>query len=86
MEDKDIFFDYVDTDGTLKKAEVLTLFNVEGYDKTYAMCSIPSIDGNYEITAFIVNDKNPDGSISFDDIVDQTELSVVTKSVNGIVR
>lgn len=41
INNEDIFFEIVDTDGMVKKAEVLTLFTLEGSEKRYAICSIP---------------------------------------------
>ena len=80
-----IFFDYVDIDGTQKKAEVLTLFRIEGKEKYYAMCSIPAEDGNYDITAFIVNSTSPN-TVSFDDITDEEELKLATQAVLNIIN
>ena len=80
-----IFFDYVDVDGTQKKAEVLTLFRIEGREKYYAMCSIPAEDGNYDITAFIVNSTSPN-TVTFDDITDQEELNLAAKAVSDIIN
>ena len=80
-----IFFDYVDDNGIQKKAEVLTLFRIEGKDKYYAMCSIPTDDGNYDITAFIVNTTFPN-VVSFDDITDEEELNMAAKVVTEIIN
>ena len=89
-EDEEVFFDYVDENGTIKKAEVLTLFSLEGSDKQYAMCSLPADDGNFDITAFIVNTL-PDNTVSLDDIESEEELSCkcnygvsMTQSINEI--
>ena len=79
-----IFFDYVDVDGTKKKAEVLTLFRIDGSEKYYAMCSIPAENGNFNITAFIVNSTSPN-TVSFDDITDQKELDLAAKAVADII-
>lgn len=84
-EDEDVFFDYVDANGTIKKAEVLTLFSLEGSDKQYAMCSLPADDGNFDITAFIVNTL-PDNTVSLDDIESEEELNLVTEAVNAIME
>lgn len=63
----DVFFDYIDQDGIVKKAEVLTLFSLEGSEKQYALCSIPANDGDFDITAFIVNNLG-NNTVSLDDI------------------
>ena len=80
-----IFFDYVDANGVSKKSEVLTLFRIDGSAKYYAMCCIPSSDGNYDITAFIVNSTSPN-TVSFEDITDSNELNLVTKAVVDIIN
>ena len=83
--DDSIFFDYVDANGVSKKSEVLTLFRIDNSEKYYAMCSIPSDDGNYDITAFIVNSTSPN-TVSFDDITDPNELNTVSKVVASIIN
>ena len=83
--EESIIFDYIDVDGTHKKAEVLTLFRIEGKEKYYAMCSIPADDGNYDITAFIVNSTSPN-TVSFDDITDEEELKLAAKAVLDIIN
>ena len=83
--DEEVFFDYVAENGTIKKAEVLTLFSLEGSDKQYAMCSLPADDGNFDITAFIVNTL-PDNTVSLDDIESEEELNLVTEAVNAIME
>ena len=80
-----ILFDYVEEDGTIKKAEVLTLFTVEGSEKQYALCSIPAIDGNFDITAFIMNEL-ADGTVRFDDIESEEKLNKVTAVVNDMME
>lgn len=82
--EEDIFFDYQGPDGKLRKAEVLTLFRVDGYQKEYALCSIPTDDENFEITAFIVNSQE-DG-FSFDDIEDKQEFEDVSNVVKTFIR
>lgn len=84
MEEEDILFNYVDSNGNVKKAEVLTLFTLEGRDHEYALCSIPADDGNFDIMTFIVNE-NPDGEVSFDDITDPNELEEVIKASKDII-
>lgn len=79
-----ILFDYVDETGVTKKAEVLTLFKLDGQEKQYALCSIPADDDNYDITAFIVNNLD-DGTVSFDDIESEEEFAEVTKVVNEMM-
>ena len=80
-----MFFDYVDENGKQKKAEVLTLFRIEGSEKYYAMCSIPTDDGKYDITAFIVNSTSPN-TVTFDDITDENELNLAAKAVMNIIN
>ena len=82
--EEDILFNYVDSNGNVKKAEVLTLFTLEGRDHEYALCSIPADDGNFDIMTFIVNE-NPDGEVSFDDITDPNELEDVIKASKDII-
>ena len=81
----DVFFDYIDQDGIVKKAEVLTLFSLEGSEKQYAVCSIPAADGNFDITAFIVNNLGHN-TVSLDDIEDPKEMQNVTEAVNAILE
>ncbi len=81
---EEILFDYVDENGVSKKAEVLTFFKLDGNDKQYALCSIPANDGNYDVTAFIVNDLN-DGTLSFDDIESDEEFAQVSALVNEMM-
>ena len=83
-EEENVYFDYVDEKGVAKKAEVLTLFSLDGYDNRYALCSVPTDDGNFDIMAFIVNEKEND-EVSFDDILDEKELSEVTEAANHIM-
>lgn len=84
-EQENIYFDYVDANGVSKKAEVLTLFTLEGETKEYALCSIPQEGDNYDITVFIVNNISPD-EVSFDDITDPTELANVTEAAKQIMN
>lgn len=81
----DVFFDYIDQDGIVKKAEVLTLFSLEGSEKQYAICSIPANDGNFDITAFIVNNLG-NNTVSLDDIENPEEMKNVIEAVNAIME
>ena len=83
--EENIYFDYIDLNGSLKKAEVLTLFTLDGGEKKYALCSVPTTEGNFDIMTFIVNESNPE-AISFDDILDEKELSDVTEAANHIMN
>ena len=83
--EENIIFDYVTENGQTVKAEVLTLFSIDGYNKKYALCSIPAADGNFDIMAFVVNEGQSD-EVSFDDITDEAELSVVTEAANNIMN
>ena len=82
--EENVYFDYVSGDGVTRKAEVLTLFSLDGYDKRYALCSVPADDGNFDIMAFIVNEKE-NNEVSFDDILDAKELTEVTEAANHIM-
>lgn len=81
----DVFFDYIDQDGIVQRAEVLTLFSLEDSARKYAICSIPAKDGNFDITAFLVNNLG-DNTVSLDDIEDPEEISKVTEAVNAILE
>lgn len=81
----DVFFDYIDQDGIVKKAEVLTLFSLEGSEKQYALCSIPANDGDFDITAFIVNNLG-NNTVSLDDIENPEEMKNVIEAVNAIME
>lgn len=81
----DVFFDYIDQDGIVKRAEILTLFSLEGSEKQYAICSIPANDGNFDITAFIVNNLG-NNTVSLDDIENPEEMKSVTEAVNAIME
>lgn len=81
----DVFFDYIDQDRIVKKAEVLTLFSLEGSEKQYAICSIPANDGNFDITAFIVNNLG-NNTVSLDDIENPEEMKNVIEAVNAIME
>ena len=83
--EEDILFDYVDANGNEKKAEVLTMFSLEGRDHEYALCSVPADDGNFDIMTFIVNESE-DGEVSFDDITDPEELADVIAASNHIIN
>lgn len=82
--EENVLFDYVDASGNTKKAEVLTLFTLEGRNHEYALCSVPADDGNFDIMTFIVNE-NQDGEVSFDDITDPEELEDVMEASKNIV-
>ena len=84
VEEENIYFNYVKENGTAVRAEVLTLFSLDGKDKRYALCSIPAEDGNFDIMVFIVNEKE-NNEVSFDDILDEKELSDVTEAANHIM-
>lgn len=82
----EVLFDYIDENGVVKKAEIISLFTLEeNKDKKYAICSIPTDDDNFDITAFIVNDLG-NNTISLDDIIDEEEFDKVSKVVNEIME
>ena len=84
--EENIYFNYVDENGTTKRAEVLTLFSLESNaNRKYALCSVPTNDGNFDIMVFIVNEKE-NNQVSFDDILDEKELSEVTAAANNIIN
>ena len=85
--DKDeIFFDYIDSKGGVKKAEVISLFTLEEYkDKQYAICSIPNDDENFDIAVYIVNDLG-NNTVSFDDIESDEEFERVKEVVAEIME
>lgn len=85
VNEENIVFNYIDENGTNKEAEVLTLFNVNDYDKTYALCSIPVEGDNYNIAAFIVNQVN-DENVEFISIKDPNELNNVNMVINTIIN
>lgn len=78
----DVFFDFIDSNGQIKKGEVLCLFELKNYNKEYALCSIPTNDGDFDITAFIVNKVN--NEVSFEDIVDSDELNDVVCTIEEL--
>ena len=82
--EENVYFDYIEADGTVKKAEVLTLFTLDGGEKRYALCSVPNADGNFDIMTFIVNE-NENNEVSFDDILDEKEMTDVTEAANHIL-
>lgn len=79
-----IYFSYIDEEGE-KQAEVLTLFNINGYDKDYALCSVPMKNKSYNIMAFIVNESIP-GTVQFDDIEDPEEFAQVSDAVKKLLE
>ena len=84
IEDKDIFFDYVDVNGARKKGEVLTLFTLDGRNNRYALCSVPNDEGTFDIMPFIVTSTS-ENSVRFDDIVDPEELAAVQAAATDII-
>ena len=84
-QNEDIFFDYIDASGVVKKAEILTVFTIDGSDKQYAACSIPTDDGNFDITAYIVNDLGND-TISLDDIESDEEFDRVSEVIKDLME
>ena len=84
-QNEDVFFDYIDASGVVKKAEIFTVFTIEGSDKQYAACSIPTDDGNFDITAYIVNDLGND-TISLDDIESDEEFDRVSEVIKDLME
>ena len=84
-QNENIFFDYIDASGVVKKAKILTVFTIDGSDKQYAACSIPTDDGNFDITAYIVNDLGND-TISLDDIESDEEFDRVSEVIKDLME
>lgn len=81
--DTNVYFDYIDTNGIIKKAEVLCCFELEKYSKQYALCAIPSDDG-FDLCAFIISEKG--NEVSMEDIEDDEEYREVSRYVNELTE
>ena len=82
---EDVFFDYIDDKGVTKKAEILSVFKVDDSDKEYAVCSIPTDDGNFDITAYIVKDLG-NNTISLDDIESDEGFDRVSEVIKDLME
>ena len=85
MEEKRVYFDYVDITGETLKGEILSIFELDGRDKQYAICSVPTSDGEYDIIPFILKE-NGESAVSLEDITDQEELEEVSEATKYLIK